>query len=74
VNIKLPSGRVFQPDEDIIGINISNCNDVATGYDDRIHEADAEKHPYYELWSKEDRVALADIMIGFWQAYREKVT
>lgn len=74
MDIKLPSGRVFKPDEDIVGIDITNCNDVATGYDDRIRAADATKHPYDEIWSKEDRVALADFMIGCWQKYKDKVT
>ncbi len=59
--IVLPSGRKFYANCGIVGIDADGG--IAEGFDGDIGDDD---------WAPEDRVALADLMIERWKAYREK--
>lgn len=77
-NEKLPSGRILDANGDYWGI--SDDLSVAEGYDNQRENASfdeeslgvVEWNEIEDIWSMEDRIALADIMIKRWTRYRNK--
>lgn len=73
MTIKLPSGREFDPESDFVGL--ADDLRVGDGFDSREHAAEIngdDDDPHrQETWSKEDKIALADVMIERWLRYRQ---
>lgn len=63
-DIKLPSGREFDANLSIVGIDDEGS--VYEGYDGSLEFGD------YTKWPEEDLQALADLMIDRWTAFKNK--
>jgi hypothetical protein len=76
--MKLPSGTEIYANNGIIGIG-PELTTVFEGYDGQIDELDPNKQnydddiPHTNTLSKQDRLAIAEIMIKRWMDYRDLV-
>lgn len=75
MTIRLPSGREFEPNDDYVGL--TGDMRVGAGFDNDVPTAGFDEflldYGIYEpedIWSKEDKIALADIMIERWRRYK----
>ena len=62
--ILLPSGRFVDANLDLVSVDTEGT--LYGGYDSHLCDSNGEEA---EDWPVEDRIALANIMLGRWQAY-----
>ena len=66
----LPSGRVFDANRGIIGLD--EFGNLFEGYDGTLENYESEYAGVDPEFTPAERVEIADMMLARWQAYRQK--
>ena len=70
--IVLSTGRLFYGNNGIVGIN--GEGKLSTGYDNHLSVEDwNDERGDFDPWTKEDKIALADLMIERWAKWRNGI-